>query len=103
MLHQVLNLPRIPALRARRAISSARLDASSTAVFTQRMGGLAMLAQSSERPRRTTSALVSAATTWGLPPTRKNNPVTKPPATRRRNHRHRPNPDPRAAADPVRY
>src|SRR5947207_7687885 len=77
MVHQVLNLPRDLTFRARRAISSATLEASSTAVFTHRICGLAMLAQSSERPRRTTSALVSAANTMLLAASKTYKPVNE--------------------------
>ena len=38
-------------------------------------GGLCMLAQSSDRPRRTTNALVNAAKTMALAAIRTNNPV----------------------------
>ena len=51
------------------------LEASSTAVFTNRIGGLGMLAQSSESPRRTTKALVNAANTMVLAASSTNSPV----------------------------
>src|SRR4051812_29203725 len=66
MLHQRLNWLRLPFLSDRRERSSTTLEASRTAVLTNRIEGLAMLAQSSERPRRTTKALVKAAKTMVL-------------------------------------
>ena len=65
-VHQPLNLARPPALSARRAISSATLEASRMPVLTSRMGGLGIETQSSLRPRRTTMALVKAANSMVL-------------------------------------
>src|SRR4051812_44500304 len=66
MLHQRLNWLRLPLFSDRRERSSTMLEASSTAVLIHRIEGLAMEAQSSERPRRTTKALVNAAKTMVL-------------------------------------
>src|SRR5689334_12049533 len=51
------------------------LEASRNAVFTQRMLGSGMGDQSSERPRRTTYALVKAAKTMALAARRTISPV----------------------------
>src|SRR3954447_15224478 len=75
MLHHKLNWLRLPFLSDRRERSSTMLEASSTAVLTNRMEGLDMVAQSSERPRRTTKALVKAANTMVLAAMRTNRPV----------------------------
>src|SRR5450759_416863 len=74
-VHQPLNLARAPDLSARRASSSARLDASRIAVLTSRMGGLGIETQSSLRPRRTTMALVKAAKSMVLAASNTYNPV----------------------------
>src|SRR5450759_924284 len=74
-VHQPLNLARAPDLSARRANSSATLDASRIAVLTSRMGGLGIETQSSLRPRRTTMALVKAANSIVLAASNTYNPV----------------------------
>src|SRR5580700_9106400 len=51
------------------------LDASRTTVFTNRIGGQCMEVQSSDRPRRTTNALLKAANTMVLAASSTNNPV----------------------------
>src|SRR5262249_18644760 len=60
---------------ARRARSSTTLESSRIAVLTKRILGLAIPAQSSERPRRTTKALVNAAKTMVLAANNTNKPV----------------------------
>src|ERR1035438_2803483 len=74
-VHQPLNFERPPDFSARRANSSARLDASRTPVLINRMGGFAIDAQSSLRPRRTTIALVKAANSIVLAASRTYKPV----------------------------
>src|SRR5579883_1504596 len=74
-LHHRLNLLRSPRFRAVRERSSRILEASRITVFTHKMGGLCMLVQSSERPRRTTKALVRAANTIVLAASNTKRPV----------------------------
>src|ERR1035441_11073695 len=76
-VHQRLNFVRARDFSARRARSSATLDASRIAVLSNRMGGFAMEAQSSLRPRRTTMALVKAANSMVLAASRTNKPVNE--------------------------
>src|ERR1035437_3021997 len=75
VVHQTLNLERSPAFRACRERSSTMLEISSTTVFTQRMGGLGVPAQSSERPRRITNAVVNAANTMAVAASSTNSPA----------------------------
>src|ERR1035438_2143424 len=74
-VHQPLNFARARDFSARRATSRATLDASRIAVLSSRMGGFAMEAQSSLRPRRTTRALVKAANSMVLAASITNKPV----------------------------
>src|SRR4051794_26550378 len=77
MVHHRLNWLRLSFLSDRRERSSTMLDVNSTAVFTNRIAGLGMVAQSSERPRRTTNALVNAAKIMVLAAMSTNRPVNE--------------------------
>src|SRR3954452_20535234 len=77
MVHQRLNWLRLPFLSDRRERASTTLEASSTVVFTNRICGLGMVAQSSESPRRTTNALVNAAKTMVLAASSTKRPVNE--------------------------
>ena len=79
VLHQELNFEQLPAFRARRASSSAKLEPSKTAVFRKRIGGLGMLVQSLERPRRNTNAPVNAANTIVVAASSTNRPMKEAP------------------------
>ena len=61
--------------RAARQVEQPRSMPAGRPYSTQRMGGLGMAAQSSDRPRRTTKALVKAANTMVLAASRTNSPV----------------------------